>query len=116
MGSLAMSHNQNVISSHFSSQFFFYLIASLDVEGSFSDSVRLLLELEDGLLADDCIPSLERRLPVPNALSAATVCTETSFRASLLEGHYNNDVELCCDSFRLHCISLSTSRTKRYVT
>ena len=62
---------------------------SLDVEGCFPDSVRLLpgrpLLFEESF-PTDCLPSVERRLPLPNALSAATVRTEMSFRALLLEG------------------------------
>ena len=78
---------------------------SLDVEGCiFPDSVRLLpgrpLLFEESF-PTDCLPSVERRLPLPNALSAATVRTEMSFRALLLEGALQKLWGiLCCDSLQ----------------
>ena len=41
---------------------------------------------EESFLSSDCFPSLDRRLPVPSALSAATVRTDMSLRSPLLEG------------------------------
>ena len=41
---------------------------------------------EESFISSDCLPSLDRRLPVPKALSAATVRTDKSLRSPLLEG------------------------------